>query len=359
MAVRRRTMSYGFGIVGLGLIADFHAKAIQAVTGAKGSLVACCSRNPQKARDFAERYSERNKCQAYTDLEEFLRHPGLDIVSICTPSGAHLEPALAAARAGKHVVVEKPLEITAERCDRIIEACEKAKVSLAGIFQSRFSEVAVTVKKTLEQGRFGTLVLGDAYVKWYRGQQYYGDGWHGTRALDGGGALINQSIHAIDLLRWFMGPVESLQAFTGTIGHRGIEVEDNAVAALRFRNGALGVIEGSTAVYPGFLKRIEISGTGGSAVLEEETLRKWEFADAAPEDQEIRGKFAAATETGGGAADPAAISFEGHRRQFEDFIAAVEEHRPPLVDGREARKALEIVRAIYASAERGKPVELA
>ena len=347
-------MSYGFGIIGLGLIADFHAKAIQAISGSRGTLVACCSRSPEKAKGFAEKYN----CRGYADIAEFLAHPGLDIVSICSPSGAHLDTALAAAEAGKHVIAEKPLEITPERCDRIIEACDRAKVSLAGIFQSRFSEVAGLVKSTLEQGRFGTLVLGDAYVKWFRSQEYYADGWHGTQALDGGGALINQSIHAIDLLQWFMGPVESVQAFTGTVGHKRIEVEDNAVAALRFRNGAFGVIEGSTSVYPGFLKRIEISGTKGSMVLEEETLKSWEFAESAPGDEEIRKKYGAGAQSGGGAADPAAISFQGHRRQFEEFISALDEGRPPLVDGPEAKKAVEIIQAIYTSAKKSKPVQL-
>jgi UDP-N-acetyl-2-amino-2-deoxyglucuronate dehydrogenase len=347
-------MSYGFGIIGLGLIADFHARAIQAISGAKGTLVACCSRSAEKAAAFAEKHN----CRGYADQGDFLAHPGLDIVSICSPSGAHLETALAAAEAGKHVIVEKPLEITPERCDRIIEACSRARVSLAGIFQSRFSEVAGLVKSTLEQGRFGRLVLGDAYVKWFRSQEYYdGGGWHGTRALDGGGALINQSIHAIDLLQWFMGPVESVQAFTGTVGHARIEVEDNAVAALRFRNGAFGVIEGSTSVYPGFLKRIEISGTRGSVVMEEETLKSWDFAESAPGDEEIRKKYGGGAETGGGAADPAAISFQGHRRQFEEFIGALDEGRPPLVDGAEAKKAVEIIQAIYTSAKKGRPVQ--
>lgn len=349
-------MSCGFGIVGLGLIADFHAKAIQAISGGRSSLAACCSRSAEKAQGFSKKYG----CTGYTDFDKFLAHPGLDIVNLCTPSGAHLEHSLAAARAGKHVIVEKPLEITPERCDKIIEACEKAKVSLAGIFQSRFSKVAGIVKKAVDQGRFGTLILGDAYVKWFRSQKYYDDGgWHGTQSLDGGGALINQSIHAIDLLQWFMGPVESVQAFTGTIGHKRIEVEDNAVAALRFRNGAFGVIEGSTSVYPGFLKRIEISGTKGSVILEEETLKAWDFAEGLPEDEEIRKDFGAGAETGGGAADPAAISFEGHRRQFEEFITSLEQGRSPLVDGREAKKAVEIIQAIYTSAKKGTLVRLA
>jgi predicted dehydrogenase len=348
-------MSHGFGVVGLGLIAEFHARAVQALPDADARLVACCSRSPDKAQAFSRKFD----CRGYDSLQEFLAHPGLDVVSICTPSGAHLEPALAAAAAGRHLVVEKPLEVTTERCDRIIAAARHAGVSLAGVFQSRFQEAARALKRAVEEGRFGRLVLGDAYVKWHRTQAYYDEGgWHGTRALDGGGALINQSIHAIDLLQWYMGPVESVQAFAGTVGHDRIEVEDNAVAALRFASGAFGVIEGSTAVYPGFLKRIELSGTRGSVVLEEESLRTWEFAEGRAEDEEIRERFSEKGDSGGGAADPGAISFEGHRRQFEDFLQALDSGRPPLVDGPEARKSVAIIEAIYESARDGRLVRL-
>lgn len=346
-------MRYGFGIIGLGLIADFHAKAIQAME--KGELVACYSRSQEKAEAFGKRHA----CNGYASMQEFLAHPGLEIVTICTPSGYHLEPALEAANAGKHLIIEKPLEITLERCDQIIEVCEQKNVKLAGVFQSRFSEVAGVLKNTLEEGRFGKLVLGDAYVKWYRSQEYYDKGgWHGTWKLDGGGALINQSIHAIDLLQWLMGPVDCVSAFTGTRGHERIEVEDVSVAALHFKNGALGVIEGSTAVFPGFLKRIEISGTHGSAILEEETLKAWTFSEERAEDREILEQFAAKPETGGGAADPGAITFQGHQRQFEDLVEALETGRPPRVDGREARKAVEIVLAIYRSAREGRKITL-
>ena len=346
-------MSYGFGIIGLGLIADFHAKAIQ--TMEKGELVACFSRSQDKADAFGQKYA----CKGYSNMQEFLAHPGLDIVTICTPSGSHLEPAIEAANAGKHLLIEKPLEITLDRCDQIIEACDNNNVKLAGIFQSRFSDVAGLLKKAFDEGRFGKLVLGDAYVKWFRSQEYYDEGgWHGTWKLDGGGALINQSIHAIDLLQWFMGPVEAVSAFAGTLGHERIEVEDASVSALHFKNGAFGVIEGSTAVYPGFLKKLEICGTQGSIVLEEENLKVWQFAEERDEDKTIREQFAAKTESGGGAADPAAISFQGHQRQFEDFIEAIEMGREPLVNGREARKAVEIVLAIYQSAREGKRITL-
>ena len=182
-------MSYGFGIVGLGLIADFHARAIQAMTGAQ--LVACCSRRQEKADAFAQKYG----CAGYGTLDAFLSHSDLDIVTVCTPSGYHLEPALAAAQANKHLVVEKPLEITLERCDRIIEACDRRGVTLAGVFPSRFKDSAIVISQAVRDGRFGRLVLGDAYVKWFRSQEYYDHGgWHGTKELDGGGALMNQSI---------------------------------------------------------------------------------------------------------------------------------------------------------------------
>ncbi len=346
-------MGYGFGIIGLGLIADFHARAVQAMKN--GELLACCSRSQDKADAFGEKF----QCTGYSSLKEFLAHPGLDVVTICTPSGAHLDPSLAAIESGKHIIVEKPLEITLNRCDEIIEAGRRKSVTIAGIFPSRFYEVVHVVKHAVDRGRFGSMVLGDAYVKWFRSQAYYDEGgWKGTLKFDGGGALMNQSIHAVDLLQWFMGPVDSVQAFIGTLGHERIEVEDVAVAALHFKNGALGVIEGSTAVYPGFLKRIEISGTEGSAVLEEENLKEWIFSEEAKEDEEIRRKFSAKPETGGGAADPAAIGFHGHQKQFEDMVEALDKGKSPLVDGAEARKAVEIILAIYKSSKQGRPVKL-
>ena len=342
-------MTYGFGILGLGLIAEFHAKAIRAMK--KGKLIACYSRSQTKADAFGKKYN----CSGYSSMNAFCSHPDLDIVTICTPSGAHLEPSIKVAEAGKHLIVEKPLEISLERCDKIIEVCEKNKVKLAGVFPSRFHDITKVIKSAIDEGRFGKLVLGDTYVKWYRSQDYYNKGgWHGTWTLDGGGALMNQSIHAIDLLQYFMGPVKAIQSFTETIGHKRMEVEDNAVAILQFKNGALGVIEGSTTVYPGFLKRIEISGTKGSAIMEEENLKSWNFVNEKSEDKIIRKRFAIKTEIGGGAADPAVIGFHGHQRQFEDMVKALETDSKPLVDGYEARKAVEIILAIYKSAKEGK-----
>ncbi|MFH2115884.1 MAG: Gfo/Idh/MocA family oxidoreductase [Spirochaetota bacterium] len=347
-------MRAGFGVIGTGMIASFHAKALQEIPSAR--LVASYDNRPGAAASFGSSYGG----MAYDSLERFLADPDLQVVTICTPSGMHLEPALAAIEAGKHVIVEKPMEITLERCDKMIEAAEKKGVLLSGIFPSRFHDVSRLIKTQLDEGRFGRLSLGDAYVKWFRSDEYYrSSNWKGTWKYDGGGALMNQSIHAIDLLQWFMGPVESVQSCTATIGHEGIEVEDTAVAVLRYANGALGVIEGSTAVYPGFLKRLEISGTTGSVIMEEEDITTWNFAEARLDDDVIRRKYANATISGGGAADPGAIGFHGHQRQFEDFLRVLESGKgKPLVDGIEARKAVAIIVAIYESARTGRMVKM-
>lgn len=343
-----------FGIVGTGLIAEFHAKALAEIPGAR--LVACMDKFPERAQKFASAHG----CAAYVDIAEFLTHPGLDVVNVCTPSGLHLDAALPAAAAGKHLIIEKPLETTTERCLKIVDACDKAKVTLSGIFPSRFHGAASNIRKALDSGRFGALTMGSAYVKWWREPAYYANGgWKGTKALDGGGALINQSIHAVDLLLWFMGRAEEVCAWTDTVGHAGIEVEDNAVASIRFANGALGVVQGSTAVWPGFLKRVEVSGLAGSAILEEENLAFWKFREETQADDEIRAKFAAATSSGGGASDPAAIGYHGHKLQFLDVMAAIEKGKSPLIDGREATKAVALIEAIYESASKRTPAKVA
>jgi len=283
----------------------------------------------------------------------------VDVVTICTPSGLHMEPAIAAAKAGKHIIVEKPLDITLKRCDAMIAAAKQAGVVLSTIFPSRFHESSQLVKQAIDKGRFGRLTMGDAYVKWFRTQEYYDSGaWRGTWKLDGGGALMNQAVHSVDLLLWFMGPATQAFAYTGTLAHQRIEVEDVAAAAIKFANGAVGVIEASTATWPGELKRIEISGDAGSAVVREEDLAVWKFAKEGKADEAIRQKMAGRTQTGGGAADPKAIGYHGHMLQFQDVLAAIKRGTRPLVDGPEGRKAVELILAIYKSAETGKPVNL-
>jgi UDP-N-acetyl-2-amino-2-deoxyglucuronate dehydrogenase len=346
-------MTIGFGIVGCGTISRFHARAIAELGGA--SLVACCSTRPASAEKFAAETS----CAAYPNLAAMLADPRISAVAITTPSGAHMDPAITAVRAGKHVIIEKPLEVTLRKCDRIIRECEKHGVQLATIFQSRFHEAAGKLKRAIETGRFGRLTIGDAYVKWYRSQEYYDSRpWRGTWALDGGGALMNQAIHSVDLLTWLMGPVVEVRALTATLAHQRIVVEDAAVATLRFANGALGVIEATTAVYPGYLKRIEIHGTTGSGVLEEEDIKTWDFAKPRKEDQAIRDAMAKPKSTAGGASDPAAIGHHGHAKQFQDFVDAIRKHRPPAIDGYEGRRSVEIILGIYKSAESGRAIAL-
>lgn len=346
-------MSIGIGVVGCGMIANFHASAIADAKGAH--LVGATDRRPEASKAYAE----KNNCRAYETLETMLADPQVQAVSICSPSGAHLEPAVAAAEAGKHVVVEKPLEITTDRCDQIIKACEKAGVQIAVTFQSRFHESSKLVKKAIEEGRFGKITMGDAYVKWFRSQEYYDSGaWRGTWKLDGGGALMNQAIHSVDLLLWLMGPVLEISAMTATMTHERIEVEDVAVANLKFASGALGVIEATTTAFPGSLKRIEISGSQGTAIIEEEDIKEWKFAAESPEDDAIRTRMAGRTESGGGASDPSAIGHHGHTLLFEEFVAAINEKRPPAIDGHEGRRSVEVIEAIYESARTGQIVKL-
>jgi len=346
---------FGFGIVGCGMIARFHAQAIKELPNAR--LVALYSRNPENARRVQEAVGVQ--CEIYTDLPAMLRRSDLHVVNICTPSGAHMEPAVAAAEAKKHVVVEKPLEITLDRCDRIIAACERNKVMLCTIFPSRFADANVVLKQAVEQGRFGRLTLGETTCKWWRSQEYYDQGgWKGTKALDGGGALMNQAIHNVDLLYWMMGRPVEVSAITATLAHQRIEVEDTAVAILRFANGALGVIQAATSIWPGLPKTIAIHGDRGSVVVEQEDVLRWEFAEPRPEDEQIRARFAQKVGASGGASHPAAISHEYHRRQLADFLRAIETGTRPLVDGQEGRVAVEIILAIYRSAAERRFVAL-
>ncbi|MCW3106694.1 MAG: oxidoreductase domain protein [Segetibacter sp.] len=344
---------FGFGIIGAGTISDVHAMAINAIENA--SLIGVYSINKNKSDAFAL----KNNCKAYDTLDQMVNVPEIDIVCICTPSGIHLDPAIKCIEAGKHCLIEKPLEVTLEKCDRIIEAASKAGVKTGVIFPSRFYEASKQLKKAIDEKRFGDLVLGDAYVKWSRSEAYYySAAWRGTWELDGGGALMNQGIHSVDLLQWYMGAVESVQSVSANIKHKGIEVEDTIVSTLKFANGALGTIECSTAVFPGTFKRIEIMGTTGTAILEESNLIKWQFEKESSEDEIILNNMSGGNVSHGGVSNPADISFAGHQRQLEDMIHSIETGKKPLIDGIDGRKSVEIVLAIYESARTGKMVRL-
>jgi predicted dehydrogenase len=338
------------------MIARFHAKALTEVPGTR--VVALVTRNPANAAPVAEA-AGNPKCAVYTNLADALKRPDVQLVIVTTPSGAHMESAVAAAEAKKHVVVEKPLEITLERCDRIIDACDKNGVKLCTIFPSRFGDANRTLKSAVEAGRFGRLTLGETTCKWWRPQSYYDEGgWKGTKALDGGGALMNQAIHNVDLLQWLMGPVTHISGFTATLAHERIEVEDTAVACLRFANGAIGVIQATTSVHPGLPKTVAVHGDRGTAVIEQDDVLRWDFNPETQEDQKVKERFAQKVGASGGASNPAAISHQGHTRQLTDFVQAIEAGRAPLVDGREGRKAVEIILGIYRSAATGRTMEL-
>ena len=339
------TQEINFGIVGAGMIGKVHAEAIQMISGAR--LVAVCGREANKTAEFAARYG----ATAYADYAAFLAHPGLHVVNICTPSGLHAEQGMTAARAGKHLLVEKPIETTLAKADALIAACDAAGVKLGVIFQSRFLPAVKRIKQALEENRLGKLMVCDAVVKWYRAPDYYADSWHGTQALDGGGALINQAIHTVDLLRWFAGPVAEAFAFRQALRYPHIEAEDTLVGSLRFASGALGVVQATTSVKPGFKRRVELSGERGTIILDGDAISVWDIdgePSAASNDAQLTD----------GSANPAAISNEGHRLQIEEMVQAIRDNRAPLLDGREGRKSLEVVMALYEAANAGRVVTL-
>jgi len=348
------TQTIGFGIVGTGMIANYHAKAIRALSATHHvRLVGALDSAPGRARDFAD----KNDVPFYTDsAEDFFANPDIDVVCITTPSGAHLEPALQAIRAGKQLIVEKPLEITVERVDALLDAAREANVKVAAIFQARLSRGARALKEALDSGRFGRLSLCSAYIKWHRSAAYY-SGWKGTLKIDGGGALINQAIHAIDLLQWLAGMPQEIFAFKTRRVHLGIEAEDTACATLRFGSGALGTIEATTAAYPGWERRIEICGEFGSAAIEDERIVRWDFRAPPPGDAALLASPDNAS-SGSGAGAPDQIDFSGHQQQIEDMVRSLRDGTPLLIDGAQARNTVVLVRALYESAESGLPVKL-
>lgn len=336
----------GFAIIGCGRIAPKHGEAIAALEGAR--LVAAADIVFERAVKFTERFGG----VPYRSYEEMLMRPDVDVVCICTPSGLHAKMGIDAARAGKHVLVEKPMALSLADADALIAACLANNVKLGVVHQNRFNPAIVRLRQALEAGRFGQLNMGSAVIRWHRDQNYYDQApWRGTWTLDGG-CLMNQSIHNIDLLQWIMGPVESVFAFTGT-RMRNIEAEDNAVAALRFRNGALGLVEASVTVYPRNLEEtLNIFGATGTAVIGGIAVNRievWRFDDGLDSEAQVLAEQEA---------DPESVYGYGHRPLIADFLTAVITGREPAVSGEEGRKALEIVLAIYESSRTGQPVRL-
>lgn len=336
-----------FGIVGSGMIAQLQAKAIAEMEG--GSLHSVYNHRATGAQQLAAAY----EVKAFDDLAAFLADPELEVVTVCTPSGAHFNPALAALRAGKHTIVEKPLEVTTAKVDRLIEEADRRGLTLASILNRRFNPGMDALREAVEQGRFGKLCLASCYVKWFRDQAYYDSApWRGTWAFDGGGVLMNQGIHAIDSLLLLAGPVVAVHANATCLAHEGIEVEDTAVAIVEFASGARGVIEGSTATWSkhGHPARIQLAGSEGSVFLADETFEVWEFRQSLPVDDMVLSTLMKGSAAGLGANNPAAIHHLQHQRNLEEIVQAIQQKREPSTSARHARPAIALIEAIYHSA---------
>lgn len=337
---------YGFGVVGCGVISDTHLDAIAALDN--GKTIAVCDVREEAAKAKAEKYD----CDYYTDLAEMLKDDRIDVCNIVVPSGLHAEMGIQCAEAGKHVICTKPIDITIEKIDALIEACDRNGVKCGATHQLRGYRVYRRIKEAVEGGRFGKMLYGNAMVPWYRADDYYTGRWQGTKALDGGGALMNQSIHYVDLLLWIMGDVAALGGFADTLAHD-IEVEDCATAALRFESGAQGLIQGTTCTYKGHPGVLSIHGTKGNAVVVGDDLKLWQV-EGDPTELHLDAGQA------GGEADPTkgmlGEAVQAHTEQIADVLAAAEEGRDPVLSGREARRAVEVILRIYESSETGRMI---
>lgn len=343
-----------FGVIGCGAIHGNHCDSLNRATGA--TLAAVCDVVSDKAEAAAAKFGGT----AVTSLEELW--PLVDAVTVCVPSGDHAKIGAEAAKRGKHVLVEKPVDITLANAASLVDACEQAGVKHACISQHRFAHDIRELREAAQGGGLGKLIQGDAYIKWYRTQAYYDSGdWRGTWALDGGGCLMNQGVHYVDMLQWVMGGVKSVQAQVRTAAHS-IEVEDLATALVEFNNGAIGVLVGSTSAYPGISERLEVHGTGGSVFIEADKVKTWETVAEGGEtgpygrgitkqpvpNLELMGEEQGAS----GASDPSAIWGEQHFLQIQDFVDSIHQNRKPFMDCRDALEPLKVILAVYESARK-------
>ncbi len=340
-----------FGIIGTGGIAKMHAEALGLTDNAELYIV--YDKIPERAKAFAQKHN----CKMASSFAELLASE-VEAVTIATPSGLHAEVAIPAARAGKHILCEKPLEVTVSKTNDLVRACESGNVRLSAVFQSRFSRSVQVIKKAVDSGRFGEPVLAAASIRWHRNPEYYESAtWRGTWALDGGGALMNQGIHTVDLLLYFNGDVSEVTGRIARLMHKSIEVEDTVVAILKFKNNSLGTIEASTACAPGFPRRVELSGTKGSVMLEDDRIIRWSFVEEQPEDEEIRRIGGLGEGLRGGSSDPNAISPEGHRRQISELADAILNGQRLTTPGAEGKRAVELICAVYESARTGTTIK--
>ena len=331
------------GIIGTGAIANLHARVYRRI----GFRVVVCT---DVVADAARRFAVDNGCEVAGSYEDVCRHAAIDYVDVCTLPNFRLEAVEAAAASGTHVQVQKPMAIDLETAHRMIDTAARANILLGVVSQHRFDESSRFLKSALGGGRLGAPLQFDAYVKWYRSAEYYARPVKGSWSAEGGGALINQAIHQVDLLRWFGGAVREVFGFWQLGAAHRIESEDVLTAVLRFESGATGTIQASTAFWPGYPERIEIHGTKGTAVVTGDRLTAWEVQDDTGEPAPVARNVAS------GASDPMAISLDPFERQFLDFAEAIRTGRPPLVGGEEGYQALQLVDAIYRSCRTGSRV---
>lgn len=357
-------MSVRYGIIGCGAIFSTHADALCRIENAE--LSAVFDIDAARTKQAAERY-EALEAESLDQLLE-----SCDVAIVCTPSGFHVDVAMVAAQYGKHVIVEKPIDVSYMKALRLVETCEARGVKLATISQHRFARSIQRLREAAQNGELGDLLAGDAYIKWYRTQAYYDSGeWRGTWSLDGGGCLVNQGIHTIDMLQWIMGGVRAVRSAQVRTAAHDIEVEDIAQALVEFKNGAVGLIYGSTAFYPGLAERLEVHGKHGTAIVEGDRIKLWK-ADPVAAAQGLYGGGVMMQPTPSqhvadqneaelieaSQDDPSAKWGEQHRLQLEDFTQAVLEDRPPFITGRDSLEPLKIILAIYQSAKEGRRVEI-
>ncbi|MEU9130649.1 Gfo/Idh/MocA family oxidoreductase [Kitasatospora sp. NPDC048540] len=346
-----------FGIIGAGVIGGVHARTLARLPG-RATLVAVAGRSPDRARALAAEHG----CDWHATARELLARPDLDAVCVCVPSGLHAGIGEAALRAGKHVLVEKPLEVSLAAADRLIGTARSTGRTLGVVLQHRFDPAARYLYDAVRAGTLGALTSAHAEVPWWRSQGYYDSGrWRGTARLDGGGAVMNQGIHTLDLLGWVMGEAVEVTAHTALLAHRGLDVEDTAAAVVRFANGALATVLATTAAYPGRTARLAVHGTRGSAVLDDDRMAYF-HARTDGESADPYGAYGAGDRSAGlplrydDERDPTGMPAAPHRDQLADFCDAVEHGRPPAVGGQEARRSLALTLALYESARTGRTV---
>ncbi len=338
----------GFGLVGTGMAGLFHAKELRQVRGAR--LAAVCSRDPARLQTFAREWAAP---RSYTHFSELCRDPDVDVVCVLTPTGTHLEVARAASEAGKHILVEKPLDVSLARADEMIHLCRRNRTKLGVIFQMRFGTVAARLKEAVQCGALGRVFLADAVDKSSRTTAYYNSAeWRGTKTLEGGGCLMTQSIHIVDLLQHVVGPVRSVIGRVATAQHA-IEVEDTATALVSFESGAMGVIESTSSIKPALKSRLELHGDHGTIVAnaQYDQILYWNVGGKTVPD--VEKSFAI-----GDIDDPWAYPQVRHRIQLQDMVDAIREDRDPVLTGEDARVSLAIVMAIYESSRSGREVLL-